>query len=107
MVIFFFMIAAGICVLVMSNTKEKDLYAKAVKQTLIYGQNLINQKDAHLEENHFYISEQGTAQGNKGRYEVDIQIEETGTKGDQCSMHIFENKKELAVLYFYRKGAAK
>ena len=44
-VIFFFTIASGICVLVMSNAKDKQLYAKNVKTSLIYGQNLIDEEN--------------------------------------------------------------
>lgn len=107
MVIFFFMIAAGICVLVMSHTKEKDLYVKAVKQTLVYGQNLINQEDAALMEHKFYMDEQGRVQKDQGVYEVSIEEEETGHKGTRCRMQISQNEKELVVLYFYRREASR
>ena len=55
-VIFFFTIASGICVLVMSNAKDKQLYAKNVKTSLIYGQNLIDEENDYLYKSKFYLN---------------------------------------------------
>lgn len=107
MVIFFFMIAAGICVLVMSNTKEKDVYAKAVKQCLVHGQTLINETHELLQTEQFYMDEDGRPVLEPERFVVRIQVEESGSQGELCSMRIFEKDKELAVLHFYRKGASR
>ena len=106
MVIFFFTIAASICVLIMSNTKEKDQYAKSVKETLFYGQSLIAQESSFLNKDHFYMDETGTAKQEEDIYEVQIQVLEQGTQGDLCCMKITKGEKELAVLNFYRRGEA-
>ena len=102
-VIFFFTIASSICVLVMSNAKDKQLYAKHVRTSMIYGQNLIDEENAFLYEEKFYLNEDGTPQQKESMYMITIQVKEKGVHGDLCEMHIKTQEKETAVLSFYRQ----
>lgn len=102
-VIFFFTIASSICVLVMSNAKDKQLYAKHVRTSTIYGQNLIDEESAFLYEEKFYLNEDGTPQQKEAMYMITIQVKEKGVHGDLCEMHIKTQDKETAVLSFYRQ----
>lgn len=102
-VIFFFTIASGICVLVMSNAKDKQLYAKNVKTSLIYGQNLIDEENDYLYKSKFYLNEEGVPQQEEAMYQVTITIKQEGSHGDLCEMHITKQNKETAVLSFYRQ----
>lgn len=102
-VIFFFTIASGICVLVMSNAKEKQLYAKNVKTSLIYGQNLIDEENDYLYTSKFYLKEDGTPQQDETMYQVLIRVKQKGKHGDLCEMHILTQGKETAMLSFYRQ----
>lgn len=104
LVIFFFMIAASICVLVMSNTKAKNQFAKDVRETLFYGQDLIATESTFLTKDHFYVNEDGIAQDTQAKYEVFIQVIEQGSVGEHCQMLIQTNGRQLVTLDFYRQG---
>lgn len=102
-VIFFFTIASGICVLVMSNAKEKQLYAQYVDSSLRYGQNLIDENSSYLKQEIFYLDKNGNPKDVQDVYKVEIHIKQQGTKGNLCEMKIFREHKECAVLSFYHK----
>ena len=82
-VIFFFTIASGICVLVMSN--------------------VIDEENDYLYKSKFYLNEEGVPQQEEAMYQVTIAIKQEGSHGDLCEMHITKQNKETAVLSFYRQ----
>lgn len=102
-VIFFFTIASGICVLVMSNAKEKQLYAQYVDASLRYGQNLIDENSSYLKKEVFYLDQDGNPKDTQDIYKVEIHITQQGTSGNLCEMKIFREHKECAVLSFYQQ----
>lgn len=101
-VIFFFTISAGICVMIMSNARDKSVEADAIKQTLLYGQNLIEEHHPILQQSMFQMDDQGNIVEN-GMYLGRVMEEVSGTVGTRCTLHLYKGEKELSVLTFYRQ----
>lgn len=105
-VIFFFTIAASICVLVMTNAKDKSSYADHIKKALLYGQNLIETKDPILHQDAFQMDEQGDLV-QQGIYQGDIKLKQKGTHGSIYTMTIKNQNQVLTVLDFFLEEAAR
>lgn len=100
-VIFFFTLAAGICVLVMSYAKEKSILADDIKKTLLYGQNMITQQNDILHNDHFQLNEDGQIV-DEGIFDASINVIKKGAQGDLCELRIVKQQTDLANIKFYR-----
>lgn len=105
-VIFFFTIASSICVLVMSNAKEKSVVADDVKKTIVYGQNLIQTNNEVLKEKTFALDEVGNVV-DQGCYQGEIKVKKQGTTGCIYTMTLQKNQKVLSEFEFFLEGDTK
>lgn len=111
-VLLFFTAASAISVFVIVTAREKNEHAIALRNAMVYGENLINATDeketAYLNLDHFYMDEAGTPSKKKGYYEIVVtRTEILGLENEkECNMKILLDGKKLVELSFLQKGAS-
>ena len=109
-VLLFFTVASAISIFVIVNAHEKNEHALAVRNAMIYGENLIYSNDEYMhsfqELDHFYFDEQGRPSRQAGYYEV--MITRTNILGlsnqQECKMSIMLDGNKLVEFSFLQKG---
>lgn len=111
-VIFFFTIASAICVLILGNAKEKNQYAYDLRNAIMFGENIIAEKDETkvteaLQNKELYLDQEGNFVSKEDAY-YDISVEQKEEVNQAgyalCDMIISHDGEKLTTLSFLLKG---